>query len=150
MPRKGTMQVNITFRRDEAHLYSWLRSMAREEGVRISDYVKRLIRRDMTKDVVALEIIVKRAFSEWAWCPRCGTHAELRSVEKEPDHIKLVYWCSECGMGYSKTISKGELDSFDKVGEIMSRIAGTIPDKAAEKHEKIKRLTKDDIAKMLV
>jgi len=147
MPRKGTMQINITFRRDEADLYDWLKENAGEEGM--SSYIKRLIRRDMMKDAAALQIIIKKAFSEWAWCPRCGTHAELRNIEETPLHIKLVYWCSECGMGYNKTINKTELDNINKISEIMGRVAKTIPNESVDKHEKLKKLGKSDLVKIL-
>ena len=144
MPRKGTMQINITFRRDEADLYDWIMTVAGKDGV--SSYIKRLIKADMNQvlglSAIATRVVMEKIFSEWAWCERCGAHAELRKVKEEPDRIEFIYWCSSCGMGYKKILNKSEVSNFDEIRRIVAKARETISKDAEKKHEALRELTR--------
>ena len=125
MTRKGTMQVNVTFGRHEAHLYEYLRAVAGERGV--SRYIKELIEEDMlgAKGVkmLAYKMLLERSFKEWAWCPICGTHAQLTRIERTPEGFRFIYWCSDCGMGYNRVLTSEELSACEEAGELISKLS---------------------------
>lgn len=137
MPRRGTIQVNVTFRRDEAALYRHLVTVAGRKGV--SGYIKSLILEDMLRmsgiSSLATQIVLEKVFREWAWCERCGTHAELRKVEEIPEGIRAIYWCSDCGMGYNKVLRRSQIAGFEEVREILDRVRETISEGARRRHE---------------
>ena len=145
MPRKGTMQVNITFKRSEADLYNWLVTVAGKDG--ISDYIKKLIQADMLQvlgiSAIAARMIVEKAFSEWIWCERCGSRAQPCKIRNDkPDEIEIIYWCEECGMGYKKVIKRSDIAGFDEIRKIIARARGTISDDAEKRYEAVRKLSK--------
>jgi len=139
------MQVNITFARHEAHLYEYLKEAARGKG--ISKYMKGLIEEDMLKArgvrTLALKALLERVFKEWAWCPRCGTHAQLMKIEEEKGGFKFIYWCSDCGMGYNHVLTAAELQACEEAGELVSKLSKKAISEEAEKQRKFLELLKD-------
>jgi len=153
MTRKGTMQVNITFGRHEAHLYEYLKAVAGEKGV--SRYVKELIEEDMLRArgvrMLAYKMLLERAFREWAWCPRCGTHAQLARIERTPEGFRFVYWCSDCGMGYSRVLTSAELSACEEAGRLIARLGAEAVSGAAKRRRELleKLRDKEELLKAL-
>ena len=145
MPRKGIMQVNITFGRHEAHLYEYLKTVAGKKGV--SKYIKELIEEDMMRTkgvrVLAYKMLLEKVFKDWAWCPRCGTHAQLMRIEEEKGGFRFVYWCSDCGMGYSRLLTPAELLACEEVKDIISKLSEEMISKEAKKRQKFLELLRD-------
>jgi len=145
MPRRGTIQVNVTFGRHEAHLYEYLRAVAGERGV--SRYIKELIEEDMLRAkgvrMLAYKMLLERAFKEWAWCPRCGTHAQLTRIEKTPEGFRFVYWCSDCGMGYSRVLTSAELSACEEAGRLISGLSSEAVAEAGKRRREFLERLKD-------